>query len=449
MIKLLMTLHFTRFYPVDLVLVFCMAFQRFIKPVARSALLFHLSAPTTTTLPLTLLVYLSQFRPNSFSFADWAKQYKHSNGIMCSLDVCSLFTNVPLDETIQICLDKLYSLSDPPTLPRAVLHKLLEFATKRSHFLFDGQYYDQIDGVAMGSPLGPVLANIFMCHFEERWVMNGKVRPSLWYRYVDDTFTMFDSKDTACEFLQYLNSRHHSIKFTIEFEQDNVIPFLDILVKRCPNNTFVTSIYRKKTFTGLYTKWDSFTPRKYKINLIRTLTYRCYRICSSASLLQSALDDLRKLLLQNGYPQGIITYNVNDILNKNRNKPNSPVSTVPKKDIIILLPYLCLESNQISKRLKSCVYNFYSFVNLRIIFQNTRRIKSFFPYKDRLNRSQQSKVIYKACCWDCDDFYIGKTKRRLHDRNISRPSLKLTTRQPLLTMSKPQVTTSSGIISKF
>ena len=298
-----------------------------------------------------------------------------------------------------------------------IIYKLdVSYASMVCHFLFDGKYYDQIDGVAMGSPLGPVLANIFMCHFEERWVINGKVRPSLWYRYVDDTFTMFDSKDTACEFLQYLNSRHHSIKFTIEFEQDNVIPFLDILVKRCPNNTFVTSIYRKKTFTGLYTKWDSFTPRKYKINLIRTLTYRCYRICSSASLLQSAVDDLRKLLLQNGYPQGIITYNVNDVLNKNRNKPNSPVSTVPKKDIIILLPYLGLESNQISKRLKSCVYNFYSFVNLRIIFQNTRRIKSFFPYKDRLNRSQQSKVIYKACCWDCDDFYIGKTKRRLHDR---------------------------------
>ena len=75
--------------------------------------------------------------------------------------------------------DKLYSLSGPPTLPRAVLHKLLEFATKKSHFLFDGQYYVQIDGVAMGSPLDPVLANIFMCHFEQRWVMNSKVFPSL------------------------------------------------------------------------------------------------------------------------------------------------------------------------------------------------------------------------------------------------------------------------------
>ena len=267
------------------------------------------------------------------------------------------------------------------------------------------------------SPLGPVLVTIFMCHFEKKWVFYASVRPSFWYRHVDDTFTMFDSKDTANEFLRYLNSRHNSIKFTIEFEQENEIPFLDILVKRCPDNSFMTSVYRKKTFTGLYTKWDSFTPRKYKINLIRTLTYRCFRICSSASLLHSAIQDLRKLLLQNGYPQGINTYNVNDVLNRHKYKPDTPVATVPKKDVIILLPYLGLPNIQITKRLKSCVSNFYSFVNLNIIFQNTRRIKSFFPYKDRLNRSQRSKVIYKAGCWDCNDVYIGKTKRRLHENS--------------------------------
>ncbi|XP_068692858.1 uncharacterized protein [Montipora foliosa] len=260
---------------------------------------------------------------------------------MCSWDVTSLFTNVPLDETIQICLDRLYSLPDPPQLPRSVLKDLLRFATKKSHFIFDGQYYDQIDGVAMGSPLGPVLANIFMCHFEEKWLMNSRFCPSLWFRYVDDTFTMFDSKDNANEFLSFLNGRHDSIKFTLEFEEDNKIPFLDILLKRCPENTFSTSVYRKKTFTGLYTKWDSFTPRKYKINLIRTLAYRCFRICSSPSLLQAAIKDLRKLLLQNGYPQGVITFNINDVLNKNKNKSNNPVQgTVPQKDILIVLPYL-------------------------------------------------------------------------------------------------------------
>ena len=62
---------------------------------------------------------------------------------------------------------------------------------------------DQIDAVALGSPLGPVLANIFMCHFEEKWVLNNNARPSVWFRYVDDTFTLFDNKNTAAQFLHY------------------------------------------------------------------------------------------------------------------------------------------------------------------------------------------------------------------------------------------------------
>ena len=230
------------------------------------------------------------------------------------------------------------------------------------------------------------------------------------------------AKNNTNEFLNFLNSRHDIIKFTIEFEQDNRILFSDILLKRCPDNTFSTSVYRKKAFTGLYNKWDSFTPCKYKINLIRTLTYRCFRICPSPALLQAAIKDLRKLLLQNGYPQGVITFNINDVLNKKKNNQITLFKLQsPKKDIL----YLGLHSNQVTKRLmKSCVYNFYSFVNLKIIFQNTHRIKSFFPYKDRLNRSQRSKAIYKAGCWNCDEFYIGKTKRRLsHTKTKTQPLL--------------------------
>ena len=128
------------------------------------------------------------------------------------------------------------------------------------------------------------------------------------------------------------------------------------------------------------------------------------------------VEDLKRLLLQNGYPQGIITFNINDVLNKNKNTPNKPVATVPKKDVIVLFPYIGPHSNRITKRLKSCVNRFYSFVNVKVIFQNIRRIKSFFPYKDRLNRSQLSKVISKASCWDCNDFLLWETKRRLYDR---------------------------------
>ena len=73
---------------------------------------------------------------DSFSFAEWAKQFTHNGEFMCSFDVSSLFTNVPLDETIEICLDKLYAFANPPRLPRLVLKNLLLFVTKKSHFSF-------------------------------------------------------------------------------------------------------------------------------------------------------------------------------------------------------------------------------------------------------------------------------------------------------------------------
>ena len=79
------------------------------------------------------------------------------------------------------------------------------------------------------------------------------------------------------------------------------------------------------------------------------------------------------------------------------------------KNIVFVIKADCRTSTEINPKLYGCI-------DLRVIYQSARRIKSFFPYKDIINRSQVSKVVYKASCWDCQDFYIGKTKRRLHDR---------------------------------
>ena len=90
---------------------------------------------------------------------------------MASFDVMSLFTNIPLDKTIKIIADQLFSNSNNfECFSRDEFVKLLNLAIKNCHFIFNGKCYDQIDGVAMGSPLGPLLANIFLSFHETNWL---------------------------------------------------------------------------------------------------------------------------------------------------------------------------------------------------------------------------------------------------------------------------------------
>ena len=109
---------------------------------------------------------------DSFHFAEEISQ-QDSNLHTASLDVDSLFTNIPFEETIDICVDNLYSDNEnPPNIPEHNFCNLLNKATKETFFMFHYKYYKQVDGVAMRSPLGPALANIFMCSFENKWLQD-------------------------------------------------------------------------------------------------------------------------------------------------------------------------------------------------------------------------------------------------------------------------------------
>ena len=132
---------------------------------------------------------------------------------MVSFDVSNLFTNVPLEYTIELILKKVYNKKLIKTkLKRDELRELLRMCTKELHFTYDGKTYKQTDGVCMGSPLGPVLANVFMVHLEESIAPKLKPIMPLWLRYVDDTFTLV-KKGKLQEIIRTLNSFHENIKF--------------------------------------------------------------------------------------------------------------------------------------------------------------------------------------------------------------------------------------------
>ena len=111
---------------------------------------------------------------------------------MCSFDVSSLFTNVHLDETIKICLEALYDQPDyQPVIPKDVFFELMKSATSSVECSSNNTMCKQSDGIDMGSPLGPALANILVGYYEETLFSETR-KPPIYFRYVDDTFAIFD-----------------------------------------------------------------------------------------------------------------------------------------------------------------------------------------------------------------------------------------------------------------
>ena len=119
-----------------------------------------------------------------------------------------------------------------------------------------------IDGVAMGSPLGLALANIFVRYSESKLFQTTSM-PKIYYRYMDDTFVVpvFSNEDEFDILLHGLNLLRPSLRFTFEKESNLVLSFLDVLVEKFPFK-FITFIYRKSTFTGQYLCWNSFSIQK-------------------------------------------------------------------------------------------------------------------------------------------------------------------------------------------
>ena len=177
--------------------------------------------------------------------------------------------------------------------------KLLTMATE-GMFTFYNILYRQVDGVAMGSPLGPTLANLFMGHYEQNW-QGQPYSPQINSRYVDDIFCSFENQDKALGFFDYINIQHQNLKFTMEESQEHSLPFLEVKID-LSENSFATSIYRKSTLTSLYLNFGSLCPKEWKSSLIWGTLHRAYTVCSSWELFHLEVVKVYQLFRSNGYP---------------------------------------------------------------------------------------------------------------------------------------------------
>ena len=138
--------------------------------------------------------------------------------IITSYDVKALFTSVPVQPPIQIVKQRLQQdtiLPQRTSMSISLITSLLEFCLTHTYFLFQGKYYEQVQGAAMGSPISPLIANIFMEEFEVKALQSFPNSPSLWLRFVDDTFVI-NKAEHSQDLLQHINNQDPHIQFTVE-----------------------------------------------------------------------------------------------------------------------------------------------------------------------------------------------------------------------------------------
>lgn len=259
----------------------------------------------------------------------------------------------------------------------------------------------------MGSPLGPVLADLFMSKLENT-VLAEQVKALEFYgRYVDDTFVIYDELTNPEAILNSFNQAHPSISFTCEVEQEASLAFLDVLLTRRQDGTIERRVYRKPTWVGQYTHFYSFVPLRMKRNLVHCLYDRAMKICSDSTL-ATEIETLANTFRQNGYPDRFLEKHLKP------RPPRKPKYEVPLKPLYLRLAFKGdAASELLTKRLQRAIGRTYFAAKLHASFTNRPLIRQ--ELKDKLPQQTTSMCVYQFVC-SCGDSYIGRTTRQLSKR---------------------------------
>ena len=324
-----------------------------------------------------------------------------------SLDVSSLFTSVPVTKTITYLCQHIEESQPDIGIPTDDLEELLLACTHNVQFLFTKQIYRQKDSVAMGSPLGPLLADVFMSKLENTQLRETIEEFELNKRYVDDILCISSSDINLDAVLLKFNDCHPNINFTCEKEASGQINFLDVNISKRSNGSIQRKVHRKNTWTDQYIHFESFVPLKQKRNLIRCLTNRALKICSTDTL-EKELEYIGEIFVNNGYPARFVKRNIDSVTQTP--KP----STAEKKRVYISLPFKGDAFTElITRRLKSAIETTYPAAQLCVSFKSNPVIRT--QLKDTLPCFTTSYCVYSFEC-SCGASYIGRTTRRLSER---------------------------------
>ncbi|XP_053686394.1 uncharacterized protein LOC128735938 [Sabethes cyaneus] len=347
---------------------------------------------------------------NSFEFAnEITREEFPTDGILFSLDVKSLYTNVPIELALN-CLDERWNAINKNTnIDRTSFLAAVKLVLESTYFVYDGHYHQQHYGVPMGSPLSPVIANVVMERLEQESThsLQGKQVPLLYYRrYVDDCLCVAKEEHIQA-ILDTFNAFHERLEFTIEREQQGRIKFLDMMLTR--ENGKVRTNWLPKQTNGRYLDYTSESPFQHKCNTVIALYDRAIKL-TNINDRPAAIQTATKILEGNSYPDWF----TRKLLKQRVHKHYNTIENEVKNDVEVKYmstPYVPGLSEKISKTLKKN--------NLIVATKPRDKIKNkiFSKLKDPIPTTKQKNVIYSIPCGAGDNReYIGQTGRRLDTR---------------------------------
>ena len=257
-------------------------------------------------------------------------------------------------------------------------------------------------GAAMGSPISPIVANIYMEAFENTAISTALHPPRIWKRYVDDTFVIQYHSHKE-EFLQHINTVNPSIQINVEAaKDDSSIPFLDTKITPEADGTFTIGVYRKLTHTDLHIPWDSKHNLAAKYSVIITLNHRAHTICSTPRLIEEELQHLEEVLGQCKYSK----WAIKKIFRKKQSKEKKqiPTSKHSAKKCHIVIPY--------TQGICESIKNICGKHEVAVHFMGGQTLKTILVSpKDKDRMANKSSVIYGYSCGkiDCNEEYLGES----------------------------------------
>ena len=321
------------------------------------------------------------------------------NKVMASFDVKSLFTNVPSDGAITAMKEILEETNDVELpLPRADFIVAVSMCVNFGSLEFNGEEFHQFDGLAMGSPLSPVLACMYMEQLEKKHYLQIAGKHSTWLRYVDDIILVTNQRCNLDNMLEKLNAVNRKIQFTVEREVNQELAFLDTLIHRRPEGPRF-SVYRKPTNKDDFIHYFSGHSHRTKTGTVIGFFLRAYRICSEEFLedeLQYVINAFKKL----AYPEGLLQVlreKARGILHR-RNRKEEPTSK-------LILPRC--EGLKVLEQHGTSVVHPTGKTILDLV-------RSKLPRS--CNSADKKGLIYRIPCSVCTSAYIGETGRGLNVR---------------------------------